>query len=914
MKLSPEQERIVSHRGSDLQVIACAGAGKTESMARRVAALIAEGEEPASIVAFTFTARAASELAHRIELRLVDLLGEDARDRMGAVYVGTIHAFCQRLLQTHVPALGDYDVMDENEHTALLSREFRTLDLKTLSRGHWKAVATFAEALDVMGNELIPDSALEGGPLEEPVRRYRELLRRFRLLTFSELIARAVRVLQTPSLAAQIRAPLRHLLVDEYQDINPAQEELIRLLAEPPVQLTVVGDDDQAIYQWRGADVANILTFQERRSPVESVRLLANRRSRAPIVTAANAFALDIPDRLDKAMTPVRPGTDADVIGWGAPTDTAEAISIADHMLRLKDAGFAWRDIAVLYRSVRTSAGPLLDALEARGIPYQCAGRTGLFLRMEIRLLAELYAWFVDGDWQEGRWGEARPAKVEDVARGLRLLFPAAREDLQQYLEDWRAVRLRGRAMESMVADLYRLFEELGVWRLDPNEPTEAARLGALAQFAHVVGDFEHIFRRGHTEETDEGKTVFRPGPSRGKSLYWSLHNYLLHWAQGAYEDFTGEPAADLDAVDVLTVHQAKGLEWSAVFLPSLVNGRFPSRRAGTPRDWLFPDGTVSAEVAARYAGGDAEERRLFYVALTRSRDTVFLSKFERKSNRFKPSPYLLETVGDRLLRADQLPVPDAPDHREGGAAPPIEISFSALALASECGRAWRLGTSFDFPQPHTPQLGYGRALHHVLRQVAEKVRATGRAPRASAVGRLLDQEFYVPYATPAAWRAMRSSAKRAVTAYIRDHTDELTRVWGVERPFELHLPDGVVHGRADAVVADSPGPSPRLTLLDYKATTAPEREASYVWQLQVYAAAGRREGLAIEAGWLHEMSTGSRQPVDVDSTAVEQAEARVAELLTQMKDGELEAKPSRSRCKKCDWRPVCGLAADRGA
>jgi DNA helicase II / ATP-dependent DNA helicase PcrA len=912
VQLSPEQQQIVDHRGTDLQVIACAGAGKTESMARRVASLLAEGEDPSSIVAFTFTKRAASELAHRIEQRLVEVLGESARDRMAALYVGTIHAFCQRLLQTHVPALGDYDVIDENEHTALLSREFRALGLAELSRGHWRAVADFAEALDVMGNELISDEALSGSALEEPVRRYRATLCRYRLLTFSELIARAVRLLRDPRQSGAVRGVLKHLLVDEYQDINPAQEELIRLLAEPPVQLTVVGDDDQAIYQWRGADVANILTFQERRAPVTSVHLLANRRSRAPIVEAANAFALDIPDRLDKAMTPVRPGGDADVVGWGAPTDVDEATSLADHMLRLHDAGFAWREIAVLYRSVRTAAGPLLDALEERGIPYQCAGRTGLFLRTEIRLLGELYAWFVDADWQEGRWGEPQPAEVEDVARGLRRLFPHARPDLQQYLEDWRAVRLRGRALESMVADLYRLYDELGVWRLDPDNPKDASHLGALAQFAKVLGDFEHIFRRGHTEEGSDGRTVFRPGPNRGKSLYRSLHNFLLHWAQGAYEDFTGEPATDLDAVDVLTVHQAKGLEWPVVFLPSLVTGRFPSRRAGTPRDWLLPTSAVSEQVARRYAGGDAEERRLFYVALTRARDTVYLSRFAKKANRFKPSPYLLETVGDKLLTAPGLPVPDRQSRQRSSTLPPLDISFSSLALAADCGQAWRLGTSFDFPQPHAPQLGYGRALHHVLRQLAERTRTTGRIPKGSVLNRLLEREFYVPYATPAAWRAMRSAAKRAVTTYVRDHADELSHIWGVERPFELHLSDGVVRGRADVVVESGPGPSPALSVLDYKVSTAPEREASYAWQLQVYASAGRREGLDIQSAWLHELSTGSREPVDLTPEVIADAEARVSEVMEELKEGRLVAAPSSRRCGKCDWRPVCGRAAGR--
>jgi len=908
LKLSPEQQHIVRHRGADLQVIACAGAGKTESMARRIASLLAEGVPPESVVAFTFTERAASELAHRVELRLVELIGEEGRGSLAALYVGTIHAYCQRLLLQYVPELGNCDLLDENEHVALLSREFRHLGLSRFKKGHWASVSSFSEALDVIGNELISDQALDGTQLLEAIQRYRTMLERYRVLTFSQLIARSVDLLRDAQTAGPIRSSLKYLLVDEYQDINPAQEELIRLLAAPPVRLTVVGDDDQAIYQWRGADVANIVTFPDRRTTVETVRLLTNRRSQSPIVCAANEFAKTIPERLDKAMEPVRPPDGVGMFAWEADTDVDEAEAIADHMLRLREVGFAWRDMAALFRSVRTSATPLLDALDERRIPYQCAGRSGLFLRTEISLLGQLFAWFVDGEWKEGRWGEPMVPTVEAVAAGLRGCFPRARPDLKQYLEDWRAVRLRGKATESLVGDLYRLYDELCVWRLDPDDPHDSSILGALAQFAGVIGDYEHVHRRGHADVTKAGKATFRAGPSRGRALYHSLHHYLLYWAQEAYEDFSGEPASDLDAVDVITIHQAKGLEWPVVFIPSLVAGRFPSRRAGTPRDWLLPSSAVSPAVAARYAGGDAEERRLFYVAMTRARDIVYLSRFAKKTRRFKPSPYLTEVAGQVLGKAHELPVPSPPT-RKAESPPPVDVSFTELALAADCGHAWRLGTSFDFPQPHAPQLGYGRALHHILRMVAEQVRTTGSLPSSKELDELVDALLYVPYATPAAWRAMLVSARRAVQSYVTEHASDLRRVWDVERPFELHSVEGVVRGRGDIILDEG---ASRLELVDYKVSNSPERHASYRWQLQVYAAAGRSEGLTVAKAWLQALSSGAREQVDVSQQAVLHAQDRVQAGLRALRSGRTPPRPGSKRCRVCDWRPVCGHAFDR--
>jgi len=186
-------------------------------------------------------------------------------------------------------------------------------------------------------------------------------------------------------------------VVDEYQDINPAQERLIERLSSPPVELCVVGDDDQCIYQWRGSDVTAIQALKTKRRKVHDEKLEENRRCRPQIIAAANAFARAIPGRLEKEMKPVRPAGSTEIVCWSAGTPEEEAERIADTIARLHAAGHPYADIGVLFRSVRTSAPPLIEALESRGIPVACGGRTGLFLQPEINLFGKMFAWFVGG-------------------------------------------------------------------------------------------------------------------------------------------------------------------------------------------------------------------------------------------------------------------------------------------------------------------------------------------------------------------------------------------------------------------------------------------------------------------------------------------------------------------------------------
>jgi len=911
--LSPEQQAVVSDRSGHLQVVACAGSGKTEAISRRAAALINEGVEPAAVIAFTFTERAADALKARISNRVAELKGSAFLDRLGPMFVGTIHSYCLRLLQDHVPEFGNHDVLDEHQLAGLLSREHKRLDLASLGDPHhWRPIADFRRNVDVVENELLDPARLAGTPFGDCYNRYVATLERYHFLTFGQLIVAAVRALENPAIFKRIHSRLSHLIVDEYQDINPAQERLIALLAKLPVHLCVVGDDDQAIYQWRGSDVANILTFVKRYR-AQSKPLTVNRRSRPGILAKANAFASTIAPRLDKAMRPHRDPGGLEVHAWAAETVEDEAEKVADTIEALHKRGYHYRDIALLFRSVRTSSPPFVVALRARGIPLRCAGRTGLFLQPEASVLGKLYAWLSGYSWKSERFGQSSPVTLPALVKEFNDVFNGGRAiaELKEYLDDWKAYVADKSSPVNLVRDYYKFLNHLGVDKLDLDEADGSARMGCLARLSQILADYEHVTRRARYVEED-GQRVFRGGQDRGIYYYQRLFNFLQYYALDAYEDFEGEDSFDLEAVDILTVHQAKGLEWPVVFIPSLVDGRFPSRRAGEHQKWLIDEKIFTPKMRRRYEGGETEERRLFYVALTRARDVVYLSRFRRKKNSFAPSPFLLHVAGDDPAPARKIPLapPFTPSDDAGEELP--TSSFSDLARYEDCPRRYRLGTSLGFQPQLATELGYGKAMHHILRRLADHTRALRRLPARADVERLFDDEFYLPFANRAAFEQLIDKARRLVDRYLGDWSQDLLRVWETERPFALHLPQGIVKGRADVILDLEAGTPGALALVDYKTASAADigGDDVFAFQLAVYAAAGQGEGIDVRAAYLHELSKSTRREVDVRPAAAAKAKARAGTLIDGIVKGHFPSRPEKIKCKACDVRAVCGNAA----
>ncbi len=904
-KLEGDALAAVRHRGTHLQIIASAGSGKTEVVAQRVADLMADQVPPSAIVAFTFTERAAAELKQRIQLRVEERLGGSAVNHLVGLFVGTIHAYCFQLLNQRVPRYSTYDVLDDHRLTAFLSREAQRLEIRCLDSKQrlFASIQAFLQSVDVVENELL-DPEVMPEPFRKVLLSYYATLDRYHLLTYGQQMVRAVAELSRPELRVQVQAGLRHLIVDEYQDINPVQERLIQLLTGPSTQLCVVGDDDQAIYAWRGSDVTNIVKFTERYPQVATFTLAINRRSRPQIVKVANRFAGTITGRLPKTMQPFRPssGPVPEVAVWHAPTELEEAGWIAQFILDLQESSGTYAGVAVLVRG-RSAYARLMEQFATFGIPVQPGGRTGLFTQPEAVLLGKTICWLTNTEWRTG-YAEGRQVATDALLREFRQVFglaPRARSRVQHLLDEWRTAVPKLDRVADLLAELYMLLGELGITSWDLTDPLQVNRLGTLARFSSLLADYESVRRRARLDPDAPGEQV--GGQDRGRWYYQNLALHIINYASGAYEGFDGEPGFALDAVDMTTIHRAKGLEWPAVLVPSLTASRFPTGKTGKAQEWLVPRNLFNP---ARYEGSDADERRLFYVAMTRARDWVSFSRHDKvNTGGSKPSPYWLEH-SELAVAPEEVQVPElevvGEDSKEA-----MAITFSDLAQLLDCGMAYRLRTLIGFQPRLAPELGYGRAVHHVLQTVAAITRATGRVPNEGELDDLLDANFFLPTANKVAHRQLKQAAGRLVKNYASQHADDLHRVWETERPFDLHLDGIVVSGRADVILDREDGIPTQLAILDYKTSTS----ASLVHndlQLQVYADAGLREGLDVRRAYVHDLRAARRDSVDVGPNAIAAAEVVVAEAADKLRARDYRPNPGL-RCRSCEVRTICKAA-----
>lgn len=893
----------VNHGAGHMQIIAGAGSGKTETVSQRVARLVTDGVEPASIVAFTFTEKAAKELKERIRERVLARAGAELADRLGGMYVGTIHGFCFQLLSTHIGTYESYTVMDENKFAAFLLRYASRLGLKEFdvaSGKLFKGMERFRENLDVVENELL---SLDQLPTDfaNSVQELYKLLDQHRLLTFGLQISRAVEALSDPEIRKLVIPTISHLIVDEYQDVNPAQEELIRLIAKPVggADLVVVGDDDQAIYQWRGSSVENITTFTARYENVVTFQLLQNRRSRPEIVAVADQFARSIPNRLEKTITPFRSAFGPSIdINFDNDLEGAEARHIAATIQKLAANGYSYRDMAVLVRG-RVAYNALLDAFEAARIPVNPGDRKSLFEQPDAQFLGRVYSWFAGQSWRVGRFNPIFEnddlESLIELARSTYALDQIRVTALESLLPKLKAFVGKDSRQVSLVFMAYSIVSSLGISDWDITDAYPAARLGTIAKFITFIADYEGANMQARLSDSEDGTQI--GAADQGEWYFKNFAILMTNYALGEYRDFGGEDDLDLDAVDLMTVHAAKGLEWPIVFLPSLTKKRFPSSRFGTQKSWIIPRELFVPE---RYEGSDADERRLFYVAITRARDWLCLSTHDAvQKQKVKASPYL-EEISDIHLGIRDLPTLESSSDANNS---DVLISYSEIASYISCGLAYWLKSRLGFPPEIVGEIGYGNAVHHLMRAVSEESTRKGAVLSMADVDRIMATDFFLPYANKAAAGQMAERAKNIVKTYIEKYPDELTRLWEAERPFELALDGAILVGRADVVLDRHEGITDSLALVDYKTSVG---DQDFDLQLQVYAEAGIREGLNVRGAFVHDLKGDNRTDVNISEKAREAAVVTVQTAIAGIKDRDFTAQPSESKCSHCDVRALC--------
>jgi ATP-dependent DNA helicase UvrD/PcrA len=604
----------VEHPGGPLLVLAGAGSGKTRVLTARIAYLIRSGGVRADrIFAVTFTNKAAGEMRERVAA----LLGTDPR----GLWIGTFHSLSARLLRREAPLLGfgpNFTIYDEDDSQALLKR---MLEQRDLSPKAYPPRALYALISGAKNRLVDPDelAAAADSPLARVAADcYRELagaLQRANAMDFDDLLLMPLRLFREhPERLAWWQGRFDHVLVDEFQDTNAAQYRLVRALAQRHGNLCVVGDDDQAIYGWRGADVRHMLAFQNDFPGTTLIKLEQNYRSTQIILDAANGVIAENRDRLGKTLFTAIPGGEPVVLLTAADErDEAEWIAgeYAGHAAR---SDLAYESMAVLYRT-NAQSRPLEEAFRMRGVPYRLVGAVSFYERREVKdLLAYLRLIANPADDQ----AFARVANVPRRGIGeasLSLLAETARHWGKPLLDAARSAdRVEGLrpnlrdTLRNFASLVDRLREAVGI--ADPATALETAilRIGYEAWLAEE--GVEGVERLENVRELVAGAAAWAEvaeattdGDDAGGTL---IERYLTQSALVTPTDEFG--GAGASGVTLLTVHMAKGLEWPIVALTGLEDGLFPlARTTGEP-------------------GGIEEERRLCYVGLTRARERLYLS------------------------------------------------------------------------------------------------------------------------------------------------------------------------------------------------------------------------------------------------------------------------------------------------
>jgi DNA helicase II / ATP-dependent DNA helicase PcrA len=624
--LNPDQLDAVVHRGGPLLVVAGAGSGKTRVLTQRIAHLIDEGMPPSSILAITFTNKAAEEMRHRV----ADLVGPVTR----AMWVCTFHAACVRILRAHGDRLGyprTFSIYDQADSQRLAGYVVRDLNLDAK---RFPPRAAHGQ-ISLWKNELIsPQQAVErAANIFERKHAdiyvdYQARLLKAGAMDFDDLLMKTVELFRDhPDVLAHYQQRFQHVLIDEYQDTNMAQNEIALRLAAEHEQITIVGDHDQSVYRFRGADLRNISQFEEAFDNVTTIVLDQNYRSTQAILDAANAVITNNPDRKDKQLWSEL-GTGERITRYHAEDEGDEATWVARTMQALQgDASFMWKEMATFYRT-NAQSRVIEEALMRFGIPYKVVGGTRFYDRREIKdAMAYLRAVANPADEVSVKRvlgvpkrgvGESSVAKLDALAASTGVSFVEA----MRHATDAGLTGSAARGVESFV----RLLDDLAL-RLDdgPGDLLQAALTdsGYMAEL-EAEGSVEAA---GRIENL--GELV---GSARE---FTRLDEFLEQVALVADTD-------DLDDdnhVVLMTLHSAKGLEFPAVFIVGMEEGVFPHSRALTEPTEL------------------EEERRLAYVGITRAQQRLFLAHaWSRQlfgSTNYNPPSRFIDEIPPELI--DQI-------------------------------------------------------------------------------------------------------------------------------------------------------------------------------------------------------------------------------------------------------------------
>jgi len=926
MEYTDTQRAAIHKLDEPLLIVACAGSGKTQVISERIVEILRlPGVEPKNIVAFTFTEKAAAELQDRVTTLTTaafpDMTG------LAELFIGTMHGYARDLLQTWVPLTFKRNVLSDIQTRLFIDRHSRASGLTVTDavvNGVPKKLRRFVNSplwMQVLGilREDDVDFSLMPEPLTAAMVAYRKLLAEKNYFDFTELLKVAVDLLgEEPDdeiagpLVRHIRDHVRYVVVDEYQDTNPIQEKLIERLCRFGANLCVVGDDDQTIYQWRGSAVANILSFVNRKAGVRTVTLDDNFRSSKGIVALGrDVAALNDPDRLPKNMVAAghQPYERGDMLGLAFDSPADEAAWICERITRLRGApfmdspdeeprGLSWSDFAVLFRSVSKDADALVAELRRRSIPYVIKGLARLFDAPEVQACVACFQYVLS------------EVTAEDVINAwLAADVGVSRAALEAALPVLESARNWGQGERWGTYNIQRTYlaflEKLGI--REETVPSFGAGPGAestargelvfynLGKFSQAISDFEQIY--------------FQSSP---QAKYDSFVKWLVNQAPGYYAESDADVGyATPDAVTIATVHQAKGMQWPAVFVPALRKNRFPSRRQGG----LNVFHVIPAEAvpdAARYRGTEADENRLFYVAVTRAQKYLHMSFSPGDSPQYRARSPLFDfaTKNQYILTAEPPSASEVRlEPRARHEVPDVTLSFSDLKYFFECPYEFKLRFLYGFNPPIHEALGYGKSVHDVMAEVHKRA-IDGDIVSGLDAEELVDRHLNTPFAYPTLRADLRRAAIRAVRDYVRHNRTRLENTLYSEQQIQVHVAPGItVDGRIDLITSLDTG---ETSIVDFKSTERAQAEDITRDQLHIYAV-GFQELTGQRADVLEVLNldqNGKATRELVNDSLLGEIKSKIASAGEDLRANRLPRLPHW--CTTCDDCDLAGLCRSR--
>lgn len=947
-KLNPQQLEAISHLKGPLLIIAGAGTGKTTVITERIKYLILKKNILSSqILALTFTDKAAREMEERVDVAMPYGYTQ--------MWISTFHAFCDRILRDDAHAIGldpGYKLISESESILLLKENifdmglnfFRPLGNPTkfldallvhFSRLKDEDISP-TEYINWAKNQKLKEEKEQYLELANSYKKYEELKIKESVMDFSDLISNTLLLFrQRKNILKKYQDQFRFILVDEFQDTNYAQNELAIALAGDDKNITVVADDDQSIYRFRGAAVSNVLQFKKSFKRAKTVTLNNNYRSTQPILDAAyrliqhnNPNRLEVVEGIDKKLKShsITTKKEIEVIQEVRSEDEADKIALT--IKELTKDKYEYKDIAILVRA-NNHAGLVTTALQRYRIPFQFLGPGYLFQQEEIKDLIAYLAFLTNLSDSVSlfrvlsmdifaipyielnyllNFAKKRNLTLFEALFNLEQSF--LKPETQEKLTNFRDMAQRhlekskkdpaGQILYYFLVDS-KLFETLN----STNSVQEERRVQNIAKFFDRIKSFE-------TE--------------RPETNIFTLYEWLnLMLQMGDSPRAADIDVKDRDVVNILTVHSSKGLEFKVVFMVNLVSDRFPSRERSEKIP--LPPGILKESISADSDFHMEEERRLFYVGMTRAKERLYFTSanyYGTGKRARKISPFVYEALPklqeqEKIeSRNEQLSLPEVLSAYEEGEEKkepkiPLKLSyitFSNLQMFDICPLHYKAKVIFNIPTDPNRNQTFGISLHKVLYNFYKQA-LDGNKPSLNLLLDILKKEWQSEgYANKKDEQERFAQAIKILQKFYKKEYQPSVKTLGLELPFSFALKNGVkVFGKIDRIDQKGSG----IEIIDYKTGEVnPKANESHELQLKMYALAAtqikdsifNRDPKDITLT-LHFLEGNIKKSMNFKQEDLNKLEDDLITKISEIEKSDFKCSKNML-CVKCEYRILC--------